>query len=66
LSSFEIIGHFAEIVAKPEKSGRNPTTANAQIAAIAFSRQITLATRNVRDFEGLRIELINPWDAQIG
>lgn len=34
----------------------------AQIAAIAFSRQLTLATRNTRDFENIDGQnLENPW-----
>jgi toxin FitB len=45
-----------------EKSGRNPTTADAQIAATALSCGMILATRNVKDFQGLGLELINPWD----
>lgn len=45
-----------------EKSGRNPTTADAQIAATALARNMALATRNVKDFEGLGIALINPWE----
>ena len=32
-----------------------------QIAAIARSREASIATRNVRDFEGIEVELIDPW-----
>ena len=35
--------------------------ADVQIAAIACSRGATLATRNVADFEGCGVEVINPW-----
>jgi predicted nucleic acid-binding protein len=52
---------YAEVVAYLEKSGRNPNTADCQIAAIALSRGLSLATRNTKDFEGLRLTLINPW-----
>ena len=55
--------HYADMVAFLEKSGRNPKTADAQIAATARSLGMIVATRNVKDFEGLGIELINPWDS---
>ncbi len=55
--------HYADIIVFLEKAGRNPKTADAQIAATALANGMMLATRNVKDFEGLGIELINPWDA---
>ena len=36
--------------------------ADAQIAAITQSRGGRLATRNVRDFAGSGIEIVNPWE----
>lgn len=36
-------------------------TADMMIAGIAAAQSSILATRNIRDFEGLPIELINPW-----
>ncbi len=33
------------------------------IAGIAAANNATLATRNVRDFEGLDLKLINPFEA---
>jgi len=35
---------------------------DAQIAAICISRRAALSTRNTKDFEGLGITLINPWE----
>ncbi|CAL79238.1 putative Plasmid stability protein stbB [Bradyrhizobium sp. ORS 278] len=35
--------------------------ADLQIAGIALAYGLDLATRNVGDFEGLRLKLINPW-----
>ena len=52
---------YGAILADLEKSGRNPTTADTQIAAIARSRNMALATRNVKHFAGLGIVLIDPW-----
>lgn len=57
--------HYASIVANRRRSGFSITTEDAQIAAIALSRNLPLATRNTRDF--LHIEgvlLHNPWSQQ--
>jgi toxin FitB len=35
---------------------------DAQIAAIVAVRGASLATRNVKDFDGCGIALINPWE----
>ncbi len=41
----------------------NPKPINdAYIAATAFTRRMTLATRNVGDFETMGVALVNPWD----
>jgi len=34
---------------------------DAQIAGIAAAYGLTLATRNVKDFEGLDIDIVDPW-----
>ena len=52
---------YAEIAASRRATGRPVAQADAQIAAIARSRGMALATRNVRDFEGMGIELLDPW-----
>ena len=44
-----------------ERAGRPVATADLQIAGICESRRAVLATRNVKDFEGLGLELIDPW-----
>ena len=36
---------------------------DAMIAAIALAHAMTLATRNVRDFEGLGVPLVDPFTA---
>ena len=41
----------------------NPKPINdAYIAATAFTRRMTLVTRNIKDFEGMGIALVNPWN----
>jgi len=52
---------FAELAAARRQTGRPISQADAQIAAIARSRGAELATRNVPDFEGCGVEVINPW-----
>jgi predicted nucleic acid-binding protein len=32
------------------------------IARVALARRATIATRNTRPFEGLDVQVINPWD----
>ena len=35
---------------------------DALIAATALEHGLTVATRNTRDFEGMGVKLLNPWD----
>jgi len=35
------------------------------IAATALKHDLTLATRNVKDFSGLSVELLNPWESKL-
>ena len=53
---------FAVIAADRRQAGRPISHADAQIAAIARSRGAALATRNVRDFDGCGVGVINPWN----
>jgi len=55
---------YAQIVARRSARGRPITVEDAQIAGIALAAGMHLATRNMRDFEGIEgLTLINPWDA---
>ena len=54
---------FAAIAAERRRAGRPIAQFDAQIAAIARSRGASLATRNVADFQGCQIEVIDPWTA---
>jgi toxin FitB len=46
-----------------EAAGRPIALNDAQIAAICRVHGATLATRNVRDFDGLGLKLVNPFEA---
>jgi len=45
------------------RTGRPLGLADAQIAAICRARRATLATRNTKDFEGLGLDVVDPWTA---
>ena len=48
--------------AQQHRVGRVLDLGDALIAGTAKVNGLALATRNVRDFENLELELINPWD----
>jgi len=56
---------FGRISADRDRAGRPISTADAQIAAIALVHRAALATRNVRDFEGVGLRVVNPWEENV-
>ena len=54
---------YAEIASARRATGRTVAPTDCQIAAIARSRGMAVATRNVRDFEDVEIEVLDPWTA---
>ena len=52
---------FARVHAGALAAGNPIGFANGAIAAIAAAHGFLLATRNVRDFNGTGIELVDPW-----
>jgi len=53
--------HYASIAATRDAIGRPIGPFDAQIAAICRAHGAALATRTVKDFEGLGLELVDPW-----
>jgi predicted nucleic acid-binding protein len=45
-------------------SGRTFAQPDLMIAATAFELNLTLVTRNVKDFVGLGVTILNPWEPQ--
>ena len=54
---------YARIAAERRRAGRPISQFDAQIAAIAHSTGAAIATRNVTDFEGCGVTVIDPWEA---
>lgn len=54
----------AVLAADRQKAGRPVDFRDTQIAGIALSRRATLATRNTRHFQDLRVPVVDPWQAQ--
>ncbi|WP_350283845.1 PIN domain-containing protein [Nitrosomonas sp.] len=44
-------------------AGRTLPAIDGLLAATALQHDLTLVTRNTRDFAGLNLRLINPWEA---
>lgn len=54
----------ALLAAERQKAGRPVDMRDTQIAGIALARHATLATRNVRHFQDLKVPVVDPWVAQ--
>lgn len=52
---------YGNIAAARRATARPFAPADCQIAAIAASRGMAVATRNVRDFEGMGVQIVDPW-----
>lgn len=53
---------FGQVIAQRHGMGRPILPFDAMIAAIAIEHDATLATRSIRDFEGLDLKLSNPFE----
>jgi predicted nucleic acid-binding protein len=54
---------YADVMAARRRAGRPISVPDAMIAAGALAARATLATRNTKDFEGLGLDLVDPWTA---
>ena len=50
------------LAGESQLKGTPLTVADGLIAATAIEYDLTLATRNIRDFAGLGVRLFNPWE----
>jgi predicted nucleic acid-binding protein len=54
---------YAAIASKRRAEGRPISQFDCQIAAIARSHSASVATRNINDYQGCGISLLNPWQS---
>ncbi|MER8880038.1 type II toxin-antitoxin system VapC family toxin [Mesorhizobium sp. M0684] len=54
---------WGDLMGLAKRRGRGLTSMDGLIAATAIAQELTLATRNMKDFEGFGIELFDPWTA---
>jgi predicted nucleic acid-binding protein len=53
---------WARVTVQARKKGSKLDMADGLIAATALEHQLDVVTRNVKDFEGLGVTVINPWE----
>ena len=54
----------ARFRAQAHHFGRTLDLGDALIAGTAKTYDLAIATRNVRDFEGLEVAVVNPWETR--
>jgi predicted nucleic acid-binding protein len=54
---------WGDLMGLAKRRGRGLSSMDGLIAATAIARELTLATRNTKDFEGFGLELFDPWTA---
>jgi toxin FitB len=59
--SLEVCELWGEMRARRQQMGQPLGMADGLIAASALAAGMALVTRNTNDFEGLGIEILNPW-----
>jgi len=56
--------NYAELAVLAKASGRGFPTPDGYIAAIAFSRGFSVASRDTAPYDAANVEIINPWEAK--
>ena len=54
--------HWGDLMAQSRRSGVALSVMDGFFAATARAKDLTLVTRNVRDFASFGLALLNPWD----
>ena len=54
---------WAALSARAQQKGIQPAVIDGLLAATALEHDLTLVTRNVKDFEHLEVLLFNPWES---
>jgi len=58
----QVAARWASLVAQGARTGRPLPTVDSLIAATALAYDLTIVTRNARDFEGVGAVIVNPWE----
>jgi predicted nucleic acid-binding protein len=58
----QIAERLGVMAGRRDAQGKTLPFADGLLAATALEHDLTLVTRNVRDFVGLGVTLLNPWD----
>lgn len=53
--------NWADLMVLSKRKGKSLASMDGLIAATALTHNLTLATRNVKDFQFLDMQIINPW-----
>jgi predicted nucleic acid-binding protein len=59
--SLDVAENWGIIQGKAEMNGKPMPSIDSLIAAIAFTHNLVLVTRNVQDFEDSNLQIHNPW-----
>jgi len=59
---YAVAEHWGELMALSRQSGVALSTMDGFFAATALAKNLTLVTRNVKDFGSFGVALFNPWD----
>jgi toxin FitB len=54
----------ATLAAERQRKGRAVDIRDTQIAGIVIARRAKLATRNIKHFSDLKVEVVNPWQVR--
>lgn len=55
----------AQIEYKRKSAGRRVELADALIGGTALEHDLVIVTRNVKDYDGVGLKILNPWDDEI-
>jgi len=61
---YAVAPRWGDLMAQSRKSGVALSVMDGFFAATALAKELTLVTRNVKDFDSFGVPLLNPWDGE--
>jgi len=58
----DILIEWGALTARLESAGKTMPAIDSLMAASTLAKKMTLVTRNVNDFKGANVEIVNPWE----